>query len=433
MTAQLAYWKDRLRSSFWPVPALITLTAIGAAFAMVWLDNQPWGPTIAIWGGGSTGDADGARLVLSTIAGSMITVASLVFSMTLVALTLAAGNIGPRLIDRFMDNRINQIALGVFLATFVYSLLVLKSIRGEGTVFIPHLSINLALLMAIFSFGWLIYFIHDLARSIQVDNVIAKVAAELEEALDKIATRYPEAMPVPVSGRVPGTPIAAGGTGYIQAIGVSTLIDLATDHDLVITLPRRPGHFVIPSTIIAECVGDTSEKTAGEIKQAFVLGPKRTSAQDFEYHVNLIVEVAARALSPGVNDFQTALTCVDQLTAAIHGAFRNGLPHNGFQDDVGKLRLVLNTITLEGLCDAAFHPLRQAAAANVSVLIRLLESFTLLAGDHHDRIDVAHRLLAYHGHLIHEAAMSGSFADVDRRTIEDRYTALRAKLELQKL
>lgn len=425
MNAYLLYMQDRLRSSFWLVPAIMTVLALVSAPLLLWVDAQPWSKRFFWWMTTDTSSTEGARLVLSTIAGSMITVASLVFSMTLVALTLAAGNIGPRLIDRFMDNRVNQVALGLFLATFVYAMIILRAINDGTPPFIPDLAISLAMVMALFSFGWLIFFIHDLARSIQVDNVVAKVADELATSLNALTDRHPNAVQVPIDDTVKASPVRFEKSGYLQAIDSDRLLDLAIENDLVIRLNHRPGQFVLPSTVIAEIIGPADD-VIDAVRKSVVLGPKRTAAQDSEYGIALIVEIAARALSPGVNDFPTAIVCIDHLTTALEGAFRKGLPANGFLDDAGKLRLIANPITIDSLADAAFHPLRQEGRSNVPVVLRLLDSLTLLA----DANPGADAVLAIrrHGHLIHQAALAEGFDDVDRKAIEERYNGLQTSL-----
>lgn len=425
MNAYLLYLQDRLRSSFWVIPAIMTALALVFALLMLWLDKQPWAFEAFWWAQvGSTG-TEGARLVLSTIAGSMMTVASLVFSMTLVALTLAAGNIGPRLIDRFMDNRVNQVSLGLFLATFVFALIILRAVTDGDPPFIPHLSISLSMIMAILSFGWLIYFIHDLARSIQVDNVVARVAGELASSLSALTQRHSDAVPVPFDETLNASTVALGDSGYIQAIDFEALFKLAVDNDVLIRLRHRPGHFVLASKTIADVVGPT-EGILDDLRAAIIVGPKRTATQDSEYGIALIVEIAARALSPGVNDFPTAIACIDHLTTALDIPFRKGLPANGFLDDAGRLRLVINPVTIDGLADAAFHPLRQEAQANVSVMLRLLQSLTMLAES--EPCAEAVPALRRHGHVIHQAALAEGLEDVDRQAVDEGYASLQTRL-----
>lgn len=176
-SARLANLWESLRTSYWFVPTLMTAGGVALSFASVHLDervNYKWVRTVGwIWAGG----AEGARQVLSTIAGSMITVAGVAFSITIVALTLASNQFGPRLLRNFVRDAGNQIVLGTFIATFVYCLLVLRTVRGEDdTEFVPYVSVTLGVAFALTSLGVLIYFIHHVAISIQAENLIASVA-----------------------------------------------------------------------------------------------------------------------------------------------------------------------------------------------------------------------------------------------------------------
>ncbi len=435
MFAQLEPLKERLVHSFWLVPGLMTVVAIGAALGMLWLDATPLGLAISRWSAPAAVGTAGARLVLSTIAGSMITVASLVFSMTLVALTLAASNIGARLIDSYIANRVNQVALGLFLATFVYALIVLRAVSDSGpTAFVPHVSVSLAMIMAILSFGWLIYFIHDLATSIQVDNVVARVAGQIRSGLEAL----PDPGPPDAGGAaehqreiragMPRCDVSAGGSGYIQAVDANGLARLAREHDVIIEMRRRPGQFVIPSSALAAVAGlqELGEGLDEDIRSHVVLGPKRTAVQDIEFSVALLVEIAARALSPGINDFYTAIACVDHLAAALAVALDRGMPSNLLHDDQGRIRVELYPITFQDLADAALDPLRQEGRTNVAVAIRLLESLTMLAAC--ARTEAEREVLAGHGRLIAADTLRATSNDKDRRDIDARSAALQHAL-----
>jgi uncharacterized membrane protein len=430
MRANLAYLNERLRRSFWLVPGIMTIAAIGAALGMLWLDATPLGLAISRWSAPAAVGADGARLVLSTIAGSMITVASLVFSMTLVALTLAASNIGARLLDSYIANRVNQIALGLFLATFVYSLLVLRAVTDdESMTFVPHVSVSVAMILAILSFGWLIYFIHDLATSIQVDNVVARVAGELRAAIERLPEPEASANPLAAAHRevrdgMPRHAVSAGRSGYIQAIDTGALVSLAREHDVIIEMLRRPGQFVIPSTALATVAGSSEvvEGLGAQIRDKVVLGPKRTAVQDVEFSITLLVEIAARALSPGVNDFYTAIACVDHLAAALAVVLERGLSSNLLHDDLGRLRVELHHLTFQDLADAALDPIRQDARDNVSVAVRLLDNLTMLAAC--ASTPAERDVLASHGRLITADALRATGNDKDRRDIDERSATL---------
>jgi uncharacterized membrane protein len=183
---------DDVRSSFWFVPALMVAAAIFLAWITVSLDEVFDSSKTEGLGWIYTGGAEGARLLLSTIAGSMITVASVTFSITIVALTLTSSQFGPRLLRNFMWDGGNQLTLGTFIATFVYCLLVLRTIRGNGeTSFVPHVSVTVALVLALAGLGVLIYFIHHVALGIQANSVVASVSAELDEAIIRLFPQQP--------------------------------------------------------------------------------------------------------------------------------------------------------------------------------------------------------------------------------------------------
>jgi uncharacterized membrane protein len=280
--------------------------------------------------------------------------------------------------------------------------------------------------MAMMWFGWLIVFIHDLARSSQVDVVVARVAGELAESLRDLARRHPEAVNVANDEAMLGTPIRMEQSGYIQAIDPAALFKLANDRDVIIQMRTRPGYFVIPSTVIAHVVGPADRDLGDQIRAEMVLGPKRTTTQDSAFRVDMIVEIAARAMSPGINDFYTALACIDHLAAALDTALSSGLPGNGLQDESGRLRLVLDPVTIDGLFDTAFHPLRHMACTNVLVTKRLLQSLVMLAEGR--RGHAATAAIERHGRLIHQTALAEIANDHDRQTIDGCYAALKAVL-----
>ena len=184
-TMLLKYW-DRIRSSFWFVPSAMALAAIAVAFATVAVDELMVEKVLQMPSWIYTGGADGASLLLSTIAGSMITIAGVVFSMTLVALSLASSQLGPRLLRNFMRDATNQMVIGTFVSTFAYCLLVLRTIRrADETLFVPHLAVSVGVLLAVVSLAVLIYIIHHVAVSIQADQVIAHVSEELIEGIEQ--------------------------------------------------------------------------------------------------------------------------------------------------------------------------------------------------------------------------------------------------------
>jgi uncharacterized membrane protein len=427
------YW-DRLRSSFWFIPSLMACAAIALSFITVALDKTVAERWLQSHSWAYTGGAEGASLVLSTVAASMITIAGVVFSMTLVALSLASSQLGPRLLRNFMRDTANQVVLGTFVATFVYCLLILRTIRREDEVaFVPHLSVTIGVLLALVGLGVLIYFIHHVSVSIQANEVVARVGAELMAGIERL---FPERDAAAIVVDVDSTQmdklaefdrqssaIGAGADGYLQIVDIEALTRIAADAGLVFRLELRPGCYVIKGRpLMRACPGDrVTDELAARVNAAFVMGTQRTSSQDIEFVIQQLVEIAVRALSPGINDPFTANTCVDRLGSALCllATRRMAIP-NGI-DDQGRLRVIVKAITFRQLVDAAFDQIRRYGRSSVGVTIRILDTITLVAGS---ALGEENR-----GALKRQADLLVASARVDLRksgelrAVEDRYHA----------
>lgn len=423
---------ESLRTSFWFVPTLMTAGGVALSFAAVHLDEKvkyAWVRTVGwLWAGG----AEGARAVLSTIAGSMITVAGVAFSITIVALTLASSQFGPRLLRSFVRDLGNQVVLGTFISTFVYCLLVLRTVRGgDGTEFVPYLSVTLGVAFALANLGVLIYFIHHVATSIQAESLIAAVAGELQES---IAAMFPQALgepatAAPAAARDPSLPeegeglaVEARRSGYVEAIDDGVLMTLARDEDLVLELLRSPGRFVLEGGALARVwPPDRGRGAADRIRGAFILGARRTPTQDPEYAVHQLVEIAVRALSPGINDPFTTMTCLDWLGAALSKMAGREIPAPHRYDDRGRLRVIARGVDFPAMADAAFNQIRQYGHGSVSVLLRLLD--TLAAVGESARRAGDRDCLRRHADLVAADARHALVNEQDLHEVEERHAA----------
>ncbi len=327
-----ARW-EMLRESFWFVPSLTVAAAIVLSLLTIHLDrNAAERNWAAVVGWTFARGPEGSRALLATVAGSMVTISSVTFSITIVALQLASSQFGPRLLRNFMRDRGNQIAIGTFIATFTYCILVLRTVNGTNSEqFVPHISVTVGLILALVSLAVLIYFIHHAAESIQAENVITAVSKELLSAIDRLyPDRIGEKPPAsrtdpPADGVVPedfdswARAIPSPRSDYLQAIDGERLMQIARDNDLILKVPSRPGKFVVEGDALAKAwpVDRVSEKTANAIRGLFYFGTRRTLVQDVEFGIDQLVEVAVRALSPGINDPFTAINCIDRLGAAL--------------------------------------------------------------------------------------------------------------------
>ena len=429
---------EALRGSLWFVPTLMMAFAIGLSFAMLALDKAFSGIRLKGMALIYAGGAEGARELLSSVSGSMITVAGVAFSVTVVALTLASQQFGPRLLRNFMRDRGNQVVLGTFIATFIYCLLILRTIRGTDNGFVPHLSVTVGLVLAIASLGVLIYFIHHVTNSIRASTIVAAVARDLEQAIERL---FPSEIgtdpPRQARGSSPAIPedfdrqgrrLAATESGYLEAIDSECLMRLATEHDLILRLPYRPGHFVSAGcTILAAWPAE--RLTDGDIEnmlEAFVIGDERTLLQDIEFSIDQLVEVAVRALSPGTNDPFTAMTSLDRLGSALSRLARREFPSPYRYDEAGQLRLIANPITFAGVVDAAFNQIRQYGRTSVPVTIRLLETIGTIAEQ--VRTDEARTALLRHATMILRGSREALPEEWDQQSVQERFKEAVEKL-----
>lgn len=382
MTARIRKLLSDLSEAFWLLPGLLVAAGVVLALVLVAMDRDgrmpSWLPEgIWLYDGGATG----ARTLLGAVAGSTIGVAGTVFSITIAALSLAAGQMGPRLLRNFMRDRGNQVTLGFFLGTFSYALMVLRSVRtaAEGD-FVPHLALGVGILLAFLCVATLVYFVGHVAGRINVDTVIELVSEDAQTAIRRLATDE-RAAPAP-DPCWNGEPIIDERRGYLQQLDADGLADWAAAHKTAIRLLVRPGDYVFPGAPIA-LADPPVEGIEAAIANATALGHQRGSAADLEFAVRQMVEVAVRALSPGINDPHTAISVVDRLGAALCEIAPLSLPPGVFRrDDIPVL--LVPAVEYDGLVDTMFHMIRQNAAGNPPLLIRLLEVLAAVASCERD-------------------------------------------------
>lgn len=376
MKARLHKLLSVLGDTFWIIPGLMVLGGVLLAVGLVSLDRSGIVPNAFLqsawlYNGGGTG----ARTLLGAVASSTIGVAGTVFSITIAALSLAAGQMGPRLLRNFTKDRGNQVTLGTFLGTFSYALMVLRSVRthSEGE-FVPHVSLSVGLLLAFVCVGTLVFFVNHMAGRINVDTVIELVSKDVSDTLDRLATSEPGPV-APLDETWRGaTPVTDPRRGYLQQLDDEGLATWAAERGTTIRLLARPGDYVFPGAPIA-LVKPMVEGVDAAIKDATALGPERVSSADLEYAMRQLVEVAVRALSPGINDPHTAMSVLERLGAALCEVAPRHLP-SGVSIRDGRVVLVVPRVDYDGLTDTMFHMIRQNADGSPAVLIRILEVLT---------------------------------------------------------
>ncbi|WP_414623201.1 DUF2254 domain-containing protein [Calothrix sp. CCY 0018] len=429
---------DSINSSYWFVPAVMMIGAIAIAFGLLRLDRLGYYGPLEKWGWIYTGSADGARGVLSSVAGSTIGITATAFSITIVALQLASSNFGPRILRSFMQDVGNKVVLGTFISTFVYSLLVLRAIYGSAediNQFVPHLSVTVGIILAVICTAVLIYFIHHASTIIQVSYVISQISQELDEAIERLFPqkigytepehKYSEAL-IPEDFDREAFPIRASTKGYVQAIDTDKLMDIACKHNLMVKILTRPGKFVIKGGYLVKIFSmgtDNSTTPFNDIQKqihnAFILGRERTEQQDIEFPINQLVEISLRALSPSLNDPFTAIRCIDHLSAGLSRLAQTNFPSPYRYDGFDNLRVIAHPVTFAGLTDVAFNQIRQNCSNNAAVTIRLLESIAVIAEYTENFPDK--KALRRHADLILKGSRQGLSFDEDKQDVEQRY------------
>ena len=384
MNARIRQFLGNLSDTFWLLPAVLVIVGIALALGFVALDRSGMVPQALIdspwlYNGGGTG----ARTLLGAVASSTIGVAGTVFSITIAALSLAAGQMGPRLLRNFVKDRGNQFTLGAFLGTFSYALMVLRTVRSqdEGN-FVPHASLTVGILLAFLCVGTLVYFVGHMAGRINVDTVIELVSKDLCEAVASLTLTH---APPPAEWSDFGSPaveVSDDRRGYLQELDREALADWAAAHAARIELLVRPGDFVFPGAVIARAE-PAVEGLGTVISRTTALGGQRVSRAELEYPVRQLVEIAVRALSPGINDPHTAISVLDRMGATLCDIVPRYLP-TGITCRNGAPVIRTPATTYDGLTDAMFHMIRQNAAGSPAVLVRLVEVLVAVAACERD-------------------------------------------------
>lgn len=434
MRAQLTNLLYKIRTSFWFVPMMLLIAAVAASWISVRIDTAAAATLQSVWRDlGLNIGAAGARALLTTIAASMITVASLVFSMTLLTMTLASTQFGPRLLERFMADRVTQVALGTFLATFVFCIAVLLTISEREDTNEPVLSVLVAVLLSVLSFGLLIAYIHRVAVTIRADSIIASVESDMHAIMSSLLRELSEDVSAEEdevdTGDRDRYVLSSPADGYVQLLDHNTLLATAVEEDLIVRMLRRPGHYVVQGAPLAEIWSETEPAAACQdaISRCVTFGSQRTLTQDMEFAISTLVEIAVRALSPGVNDHNTAVTVVDRLTSALAFALRRGLPQSIVRDEDGVARVALSRISYEGLFDLSFNEIRQCASDAVPVLIRQIESLIALAG--FVRTEAQRNVIEKHAGILARAARREDREQCDTADMERRLESLDEALD----
>ncbi|HSF13655.1 MAG TPA: DUF2254 domain-containing protein [Erythrobacter sp.] len=440
MTARIRLWWLALKGSYWFYPAALAIGAFALSLVTLHLDrttNTAWLAEIGVM---ELAGPDSASDILVLVAGAMLGVASTVFSITIAAVAYASGTYGPRLLNNFMEDRGNKVSLAVFIATFVFCVNVLRTIRHDGakttgfngevlelTSFVPNLSLLIAYALIIVSVGTLVYFLHHIPSSIRIHTVLQTIG---ERLIHDIRETYPDKPSAPAPARdAEGAPITADRTGYVQSISFDTLATLAGATGTRITLDCRTGDFVHPGMVLARWSGEEEGDEgapfdAAKARDAFVLGGMRTSDQDLRFLIDELVEIGLRALSPGINDPFTAITAMHWLGAATAELGQRDLDHQS-GDDKGAAgqRVMRRVVTFADYVRRGFGSMRSGVATSplaTMVALETIANAALVINDETRRADLMREAA-----LLFEQAGT-ALVGPDLAMVEARYRAIEA-------
>jgi uncharacterized membrane protein len=380
-STRLALLWAGVRDSLWFLPTLCTLGAVLLALLIVRLDAR-WEAEGALGGVLFSGGAEGARGVLTAVAGSLITVTGVVFSVTVVALQLASSQFTPRVLRGFMADRANQIVLGIFIGTFTYTVMVLRTVTAgddTGPAFVPEVGVTLTILLVLVSIGALIYFINHAARSIQAAVILAREAAHTLHRIDHLFPQdvgHDEGFAAPEAPTAPAATVLAEKSGYLLAVHAQGLFELAEHHRMTVRMEPAIGAFVLPGEPLASVWPATAvnDELADAVREAFLLGEERTPEQDAELGITVIADMAVRALSPGINDPTTAMLCIDRLMEILARLGRAPEPAASRLGTDGAVRFLARLTTFERGVGLAFDQIRHHGGGNPSIAKKLVDA-----------------------------------------------------------
>jgi uncharacterized membrane protein len=425
--------REAVRTNLWVVPTGMVVLIVALFVVTSEVDRAAAAGRLTLPTWISSGSPDAARQILIAIAAAVITVAGVLFSITILVLQLASQQFGPRMLRNFIRDQGTQVSLGAFVATFVYSILTLVSVTDPPREFVPHLSVTVAVALTLVDLGVLIYYIDHVATSIQLTSVVSDIAKDFRSTLANVradAKRLQVDVPPGESDGPTQIPdfagrIASDESGFLQAIGHERLVEIATSANAVIRLLHRPGHFVVvgqPLAVVAPA--SAVEVVASALTAAHIVGPNRTLTQDPGFAIDQLVEVALRALSLAVNDTFTALNCIDWLGDCLCRACGEPLPSGIYRDASGQVRLIEPGLTQERLIKGATDKIRQAGRGMPAVLIRQLENLQKVIAAACTPGQRA--VILHHAELILRASEESVPEESDRRDVQAAYDSLLA-------
>jgi len=428
----------KLRADLWRIPFLLCIATLLLFVATGQVDRAAARGALTLPPWISVGGIEDARAILGAMLGAVSTVLALIFSVALLVLSMAVSQFGPRILSRFLRDGITQVTIGLFFATFLHTLLGLVVTRSQTAgEFVPQLTVMCSVVLVIVSFTFLIIFSHRIAMSIQTQNVVAQIVADLDGAIAELRDMMREhpLRPEALSQRdalvarcaAEGGVVRVPRTGFVQEVDIGRLGLAAEEADAVVRLLYRPGQFVLENAALCQVLpAAKAANLAAAIRRDVKIGPHRTLKQDLEFSMAQLVEIALRALSPAINDTFTGLTCIDWLGDGLRVFDAHVVERAALTGPSGSIRLLWPPMRLVRLVKTAFDQIRQSAGANHAVSIRLLQTFARLGEESQN--PQFRQALSEQADAVWEAASATPLVKSDRADIEAAYRRTREAL-----
>ena len=417
-----------LRASMWFVPLLVVGAAILLAYSCLAIDNASTADFARHYPQPFAGGADSIRVMLASIATSMVTVSGITFSLTISSLAQVSGQLTVRVIRNFTSHITSKLVLGFFVGLFVYCVIVMRTIRikeDPAGPFVPALSAWVAMVLAIIGIGVVVYFIHYIARAVQASTVVSSVTREALAVLDKL---YPDPLPADSSELVPSLPAPANGQvlqtvesrsyGYVQLIDETKLRQFALTNQLALRVDAATGDYVTLGSSLVSIIG--LPQTVGSaivkaINGAFIIRQTRAVDEEIAFGIRQLVDIGLKALSGASDDTTTAILTLDNLsTVLVKLVQRQLLPTTGTAYFVPKHP------SFASLMAGAMDQLRDTAGGNTVILTRLL--YVLMVVGRQTRNPNRRAVLLHHTQLIAEQASATLHTDYQRNLVQQQLT-----------
>lgn len=431
------FW-EKLLTTIWFVPAIIStglvICAIGLLSIEQHVDISGWS-----WINSLQIGVDGIRQLLVVTTSAIISLTGVVFSISIVALTLAANQFGSKILYNFLRDNKNKIVLGLLIGNFLYGLTLLSFIdtHADSTQQIPILSVIGSLLLTVLAIIGLIYFIHNISTTIQADQIISLIGQELNQAIEETLLDFDNGHAIQsakqkwdiVTHALPMKTINAATSGYVEFIDFVEINKIAEKENQHIELLLRPGDFIIENTPIIRIYDEEgiNESHQSMLRLCISLGRKRTPFHDIQFAIMQLLQIALRALSPGTNDSLTAISCIDWLSSSLGRMVNKRFPYAYLEDQDDIVRIKRPEFAFTDAANTMFHPLRQNARGNVMVMLHLLETISrILLVSKNDQYSQA---LFHHASLILDTAKESFQSTSDKDELDKHFKKCQAIFE----